>query len=308
MIVDYRSFTHVERLDRTRIDVDGFLDGYCWVFPKLDGTSSAVWASDGRIHAGSRKREITPKDDNARFADYILNFAETEDLRQWCLSHEGYILYMEWLGHAGNCGKFVGNIKSYLEGGAYVFAVFDVARGSYVAYDMMCELFSEDFIDRWLIPPIKGMYKPSLEQVQALVDECDFNLEGVPGEGIVIYNYDYRDQFGNLVVAKIVRDEYQQNKSKPQVKVEGCPEDMFCDVYLTDAFLSKCRNKVCQALGADEFDTSSNKFVGFFMNLIVTDAIDEEVYGFVKKNGWPKVDFAALRGKIQLKGRKFLGL
>ena len=72
--------------------------------------------------------------------------------------------------------------------------------------------------------------------------------------------------------------------------------------------MDKCRNKVCQMLDIDEFDTSNSKQINIFLNLLVSDSIDEDIYTFVKKKHFPTINFGHLKGCIMMAGRKFLGL
>ena len=46
-------------------EVEGILDGECFIYPKIDGTNGQAYCLDGKIYVGSRKRFITPEDDNA---------------------------------------------------------------------------------------------------------------------------------------------------------------------------------------------------------------------------------------------------
>ena len=309
--VSYRGFTHVERLDDSKVSVAEYIDAndlYC--FAKIDGTSSLVWATNGKIHCGSRKREIDAKKDSANFYKYI---TESEDpqiaaLRQFCLDHEGLIVYGEFVGHVPETMKFIGSIKTYVTGGFFIFAVFDVARGDYIPYPEYAPMF--DGIYDKVLAPLAVLHHPKLEDVQALVDENHFNLpENEIGEGIVIYHYGYRDQWKNNVICKIVRSEYKENKAKPKKEyTAGEVEQEFVDKYVTTAFMDKCRNKVLQACGADEFDTKNGKMIGMFLNLIVSDAIEEEIYDYIKRKKFPVINFGHLKGSIQSAGRKFLGL
>lgn len=309
--VRYRSFEHVERLSDDKMDVAAYLDtDKLYVFPKMDGTSALVWAADGIIHCGSRKREIDAENDNANFYRYITE-SEGEDvarLCEFCLSHEGLIIYGEHIGHTQFSPRFVGSIKSYIEGGFYVFAVFDVERGDYMPYPEYAALL--DGVYDKVLAPIAVLDHPKLSDVEAFVDENHFNLpENELGEGVVAYNYGYRNKFRNIQIGKIVRDEYKASKSKPKKQyVVGEFEQEFVDYYITAAFMDKCRNKVCQILDIADFDTSNPKHVNIFLNLLVSDGIDEDIYTFVKKKKFPVIDFGALKGLIMATGRKFLGL
>ena len=309
--ITYKSFVHVERLDDSKVNVAEYIDAndlYC--FAKIDGTNSSVWATNGKIHCGSRKREIDAEKDNANFYKYI---TESEDpqiaaLRQFCLDHEGLIVYGEFIGHVSETMKFIGSIKTYLTGGFFIFAVFDVARGDYIPYPEYAPMF--DGVYDKVLAPLAVLHHPKLGDVQALVDENHFNLpENEIGEGIVIYHYGYRDQWKNNVICKIVRSEYKEAKSKPKKEYTvGEIEQEFVDTIVTSAFMDKCRNKVCQMLDIDEFDTSNGKQINIFLNLLVSDSIDEDIYTFVKKKRFPTINFGHLKGCIMATGRKFLNL
>ena len=69
-MMGYSSYLHVEKLGSP--EVEGILDGHVSVTPQLDGTNAVVWlGGDGYLHAGSRKRAISPDNDNAGFATWI---------------------------------------------------------------------------------------------------------------------------------------------------------------------------------------------------------------------------------------------
>lgn len=309
--IAYRSFTHVERLDDSKVNVADYINSdNLYVFPKLDGTSALVWGTNGEIHCGSRKREVNLKKDNANFYKYITESdnAQIAALRQFCLDNEGLIVYGEFIGHVPDAPRFLGSIKSYLDGGFFIFAVFDVARGDYVPYPEYAAML--DGVYDKVLAPMAVLHHPKLGDVQALVDDNHFNLpENELGEGIVVYNYGYRDMYKNIVICKIVRAEYKEAKSKPKKEyTAGEVEQEFVDTIVTAAFMDKCRNKVCQMLDIEDFDTSNNKHVGIFLNLLVSDSIDEDIYTFVKKKRFPVINFGHLKWAIMSAGRKFLGL
>lgn len=58
---------------------------------KIDGTNAAVIVADGKLYAQSRKRIITPDDDNFGFASWVAEHPELVELG------EGYH-YGEWWG------------------------------------------------------------------------------------------------------------------------------------------------------------------------------------------------------------------
>lgn len=305
----FRAYTHLERIDRD--ECDGILQNHIVVQPKLDGSCSLVYARDGEVYCGSRTRELSDTKDNANFRNYILTSedAEIAALREYVLAHPNYIVYGEWLGNvAPYTTKFVGSIKRYLEGGFFIFDVFDVDAATYLPYHEW-EPEISTFYSR-VVPLIAEFDNPTNGQIAYCIDKNDYNLpDGVLGEGIVIKaEPSFRDRWGNIQIAKIVRDEYKQDKAKPKkVYADGDVEQEFVDKYVTDSFLDKCRNKVLQACGDDAFDYRNKKHMGMMISLTWKDAVEENIFDFVKKKK-PTINFGTLNGLVNVRVRKFLNL
>lgn len=308
-MAEFRKYTHLEKMGRD--EVANILCGHVIVQPKIDGSCSLVYSRNGEIYTGSRTRELGGEKDNAGFDAYIHSSNEPRivKLRAFVLAHPEYIVYGEWLGNVNPyCGKFVGSIKRYLEGGFYIFDVFSIPDATYLPYNEWEPMIAE-FYDR-IVPLIAEFDNPTNEQIAACVDKNGYNLpEGVLGEGIVIKaEPSYRDEWGNIQIAKIVRDEYKQEKSKPKkVYANGDTEQEFVDKYVTDAFIDKCQNKVLQVCGDDKFDYRNKKHMGMLISLTWQDAIDENIYDFVKKKK-PIINFGTLNGLIAARIREFLNL
>ena len=308
-MAEFRRYTHLERAERD--EVAGILNNHIIIQPKLDGSCSLVYSRDGEIYTGSRTRELGEDKDNAGFNAYILSSNEPRivNLRAFVLAHPQYIVYGEWLGCcAPYCGKFVGSIKRYLNGGFYIFDIFDIEQGTYLPYHEWEPMIAA-FYDR-IVPLIAEFDNPTNEQIVVCIDQNGFNLpEGVLGEGIVIKaEPSFRDKWGNIQIAKIVRDEYKQDKSKPKkVYTDGDTEQEFVDKYVTDAFIDKCLNKVLQVCGDDKFDYRNKKHMGMLISLTWQDAVDENIFDFVKKKK-PTINFGTLNGLIAARIRKFLNL
>ena len=308
-MAEFRKYTHLEKMGRD--EVANILCGHVIVQPKIDGSCSLVYSRNGEIYTGSRTRELGGEKDNAGFDTYIHSSNEPRivKLRAFVLAHPEYIVYGEWLGNVNPyCGKFIGSIKRYLEGGFYIFDVFSIPDATYLPYNEWEPMIAE-FYDR-IVPLIAEFDNPTNEQIAACVDKNGYNLpEGVLGEGIVIKaEPSYRDEWGNIQIAKIVRDEYKQEKSKPKkVYANGDTEQEFVDKYVTDAFIDKCQNKVLQVCGDDKFDYRNKKHMGMLISLTWQDAIDENIYDFVKKKK-PIINFGTLNGLIAARIREFLNL
>lgn len=306
---NFRAYTHVERIDRD--ECAGILQNHIVVQAKLDGSNSLVYSRNGEIYCGSRTRELSDTKDNANFRNYILTSEDEEiaTLREYVLAHPNYIVYGEWLGNvAPYTTKFVGSIKRYLEGGFFIFDVFDIDAATYLPYHEWEPEISV-FYSR-VVPLIAEFDNPTNEQIAECIDKNGYNLpDGVLGEGIVIKaEPSFRDKWGNIQIAKIVRDEYKQDKAKPKkVYADSDVEQEFVDKYVTDAFLDKCRNKVLQACGDDAFDYRNKKHMGMMISLAWKDAVEENIFDFVKKKK-PTINFGTLNGLVNARVRKFLNL
>lgn len=308
-MAEFRKYTHLEKMGRD--EVANILCGHVIVQPKIDGSCSLVYSRNGEIYTGSRTRELGGEKDNAGFDAYIHSSNEPRivKLRAFVLAHPEYIVYGEWLGNVNPyCGKFVGSIKRYLEGGFYIFDVFSIPDATYLPYNEWEPMIAE-FYDR-IVPLIAEFDNPSGTDIESCIEKNGFNLpDGVLGEGIVIKREpSYRDEWGNIQIAKIVRDEFKQDKSKPKkTYVAGEVEQEFVDKYVTDAFLDKCQNKVLQACGDDKFDYRNKKHMGMMINLAWKDSVEENIFDFIKKKK-PTINFGQLNGLVNARVRQFLKL
>lgn len=275
--MSYRSYTHVLRIDKD--EVAGILSGDVVVMPKLDGTNASLFVKDDVIYAGSRHRQLQEGKDNAVFRKSLIEKGDElfPQVLKYLSEHPNHIVYGEWLGAPGN--SFPGHIKSYLNQGFFVFDVYDLDTESYIPYDVYSSAFGD--YDK-LIPVIGKFHNPTIEEIEKCLDNTDYNLApGSKGEGIVIKNYDFRDKWGNIQIAKIVRDEYLQEKSTKKV-VAGNNEEAFVNKFCTDAFMSKCQAKVMTILGMEEWD-NNKKTICMFLNLCFNDLMEEEFWGFFRK-------------------------
>lgn len=302
-MAQYKSYTHVLRIDKD--EVQGILCGDVVVMPKLDGTNACLFMKDGTVHAGSRTREINMNKDNANFCKTLTLNGEKEfpQIIKYLESHPDHIVYGEWLGADGE--RFPGHIKDYLNHGFFIFDVFDTTADEYIPYDTYKSEFGD--YDK-IIPVIGAFHNPSREEIQSLLDKTDYNLTpNSKGEGIVIKNYKFRDEYGHIQIAKIVRDEYLQQKSTPKKPIlAGQNEENFVDKFCTDAFMSKCQAKVMNTLDMDEW-VNDKKSIGMFLNLCLNDLMEEEFWGhFKKKKG--TVDLNRIQQLVFTNCRKYLNI
>lgn len=88
---EFRKYMHVERLGRD--EVEGVLNGTCYVFPKIDGTNSVVWlGDDGEVRAGSRRQELSLNNDNRGFMNEVI---KDENIKRYLVDHPNHYIYGE---------------------------------------------------------------------------------------------------------------------------------------------------------------------------------------------------------------------
>jgi len=309
-MANYKSFVHVLRLDNSKIDVESFLNGTVYVFPKLDGTNACAWATEyGEIRCGSRKREISVDHDNADFNLFFISDKSTKKLRDFLIENPNLIVYGEWLnGWSGR--KQAGTIKQYLNPGFWIFGVFDIEAGNYLNYDIYASLLEGiyDKIDK----PLAVINNPSYDDIVNLLSKNHFNLpDDTLGEGVVCWNYDFLDKFGKFQVTKIVAKEFLEKKGTSK-KIQDNISDNDIESLIVEAFVSsadceKCKQKVITACGLDEW-TGSGKEIGMFLTLLYSDLIQEEMYSIIKRFRNPTINFSVLKKLVFERGRKYLGL
>lgn len=309
----FHKYLHVYRLGVD--DVAGILAGTCYVTPKMDGTNSSVWfdLDKNEVCAGSRTRELNMEKDNAEFYYWAVktNADEAVAIRNFVTENPRYTVCGEWLG----LNKFVGNIKDYddaARGHLWVFDMYDNDEEHYVKYDIVLEFAKEYGFDNYVLPCLGVFENPTEDELLEVAKNNKFMLDNAnhAGEGIVIKNYDYRNAYGHFEVAKIVLDEYKQNKAQSK-KVEIKPGEMeqaVVDLYCTDAEMAKNKAKVALACGLEEFDNRNNKCIGMFLNFCFYDSVLSEAPNWVKKLKNPTIDFRALQALVFTKARNYIGL
>lgn len=310
---EFLAFTHVERIGKD--NVKGILDKPFIVQPKLDGCNASIWADDaGNLHYASRTREVSEDHDNAGFAYYIghTSDSEVDALRKFCIAHPNLIVYGEFLGTPGR--KLLGTIKQYLTSGFFVFDVYNREIKDYIPYKKWVNSIQRFYSK--CVPGYEFDGGTSVEDVAAFAKTLSYNLppDTMP-EGVVIKGRDesYRSVYGDIHMAKIVLDEYFQlkkdnraNKGRKQPVSGSELEAAFIENYCTSAFLAKEQQKILVAFGEDEWK-NDGKHIGMFVNKIVDELMEEEFWGFFRKN-LCSVDLGRLKRMIQDKGRQFLGL
>lgn len=286
--MDYNKvkYQHIERLGTDA--TEGIDQGTYYVFAKLDGTNGVLWWEDDRVRCGSRKRELTAEKDNAGF---FAKFSDSAPLTDFFTEHPNLVIYGEWLVH---------HTVNYVEMAYkkfYVFDVFDMDEHRYLPYMEYTDLISKIDPENILVVPPMATVKDS--PITSADIQRYFSCTGLLlqdptalGEGIVIKNYDYKNIYGRVVWAKVVRDEYKQQKyTKIETKGENPVEELYISKFCTNAFIVKEFEKV-KELHEGKWET---KFIGRLLGHVYHELVVENTWEFIKKYKNPTVNFRVLR-------------
>jgi hypothetical protein len=281
--MEFLKYQHIERLGTA--EVEGIENGTCYVFPKIDGTNSQLWYDNSkgneRIRAGSRNRELSLEKDNAGFFNWACGrsiffafFAKYPNLR----------LYGEWL--------VPHTLKTYQDTAWRNFYVFDVMDGEkYLPYEQYKTILEEFDIE--YIPPICKVNNPTYERLIEQLEKNGYLIkdgEGT-GEGIVIKNYEYKNRFGRIVWAKIVKNEFKAKHQKADVcelRESKLVEQEIVDKFVTLALIEKEKAKI-------ENDNGwSSKNIPQLLGVVFYCLVKEDCWNFVKEFKNPTIDFKRL--------------
>lgn len=280
----FHKYMHLERLGTN--EVDGIEVGTCHVFPKLDGTNASIWLdSEGNLKAGSRNRELSLEKDNAGFYQWVL---DNEDwFKGFFKDSPTCTLYGEWL--------VPHSLKTYEDDAwrrFYIFDVFCRIQQSYLPYVEYKLAMDEHGFD--YLAPIAIVRNGSDEDFEKCLEKnTHFIKQGMGvGEGVVIKNYSWQNDFGRVVWAKLITNTFKEKHHKEmgapevgQTTTEERIAEEFVTQHLVDKVYAKIQNE----------DGWSSKMIGKLLGVVWHDLITEEIWEIIKKYKNPKIDFKRLQ-------------
>lgn len=264
--MEFRKYQHVERFGSE--ETEGINNGLCYVFPKIDGTNAQLWFND-KLCAGSRKRELSEDLDNAGFYVWA---QKQENILSFFQSYPHLRLYGEWL--------VPHSLRTYRDDAWDKFYVFDIMDDDvylpYEEYKLILEKFDIEYI-----PLLTKIENPTYEELVALLDKNTYLVKEGVGEGIVIKNYAYRNKFGHVRWAKIIKGDFANNSSE-------ILEKEIVDRYVTESLVKKEKAKIENECGWND------KMMPRLLNTVYHCLIQEEGWNFIKKYKNPTIDFGKL--------------
>ncbi len=290
----YKSYQHIEKLGTT--EVEGILNGICYLTYKIDGTNGCIYLSDdaNELMFGSRKRELSLVNDNAEF---VLNITKErgiknsvyEDLFSYLKKHPNYIIYGEWL--------VPHTIKRYdLDAWKkfYIFDVFDSESFKYICYDVWYGELKE-YKSISIIPLIAKVENPTLDEIKLFLNETGKYLitDGL-GEGIVIKNYDFVNKYGRTTWAKILTEDFLSTKKQTRTKNANEKEECMIEHSIINLMTVEHIQKEYYKLIENKGDWSS-KYIFELLNRVFIEFYKDNWELILKKFHYPIINFKKLK-------------
>lgn len=305
--MEYKSYQHIEKIGSS--EVEGILNGTCYLTYKIDGTNGCIYLSDDNnsLMFGSRKRELSLLNDNQDFVNIITNGkgdsnSVYEELLAYLIKHPKYIIYGEWL-----VPHTIRRYETKAWKKFYIFDVFDTESLKYINYDIWVSELKE-YKNISIIPLIAKLENPTLDDIKALLESTGKYLitDGL-GEGIVIKNYDYVNKYGRSTWAKILTEDFILKKSHTKIKnnneKEECPIEHSIISLLTVDHIQKEYNKLLEIKG----DWCS-KYIFELLNRVFIEFYRDNWEIIMKKFHFPTINFRVLKSLSDNKVKETLKL
>lgn len=318
--MSFRKYDHVERLGHQ--EVEGIDIGLVDIFPKLDGTNASLWCFEQmgeggmepdffEIHAGSRNRQITMETDNGGFHAWLREREKTHPLFvDLFTTHPDWILYGEWL--------IPHTLKTYRDEAwkrFWVFDVWDRKAERYLSFGHYAPTLRFAGLD--VVEPLCSIESPSPDQLQRELAANTYLIQDGcgAGEGIVLKNYAWTNQFGRQPWAKVVRTEFKEdNKRAFGTPVKGGERQVELEIaerYCTAGRVAKIRAQIIHDTISQlspmplltDYDEAARRveeeyrgqIIPRLLQTVYTDIVREECWTFVRELKDPTINFKRLR-------------
>ena len=278
-------YPHLEKLGNN--EVEGIMDGECFIFPKLDGTNASVWINElGQLRAGSRNRELSIGNDNAGFYQAM---AEDDKLIQFLEENPNLTLYGEWL--------VPHTLKTYEEDAwrkFYIFDVFDRSTSKFLSYDQYTDMLDQAGLNQ--IRPLAIVRNPTEETLYKALPKATFLVQDGKGdgEGVVLKNYNFVNRYGRVTWLKVVTNAFKTRHRK-EMGVDRLENKRIVEQDIVDKFLDKHAIEKEYAKIVSEVDSFSNKMIPRLLNVVYYEMVKDHGWDMVKDFKQPTIDYKRLQ-------------
>jgi len=278
----FKKYNKIHRLGKD--ETNGILDGVCFIQEKLDGANTSIWVDDGEIQMGSRNQQL--KGGFNGFCDYV---NAHEGIKSLLSIMPDFRLYGEWL---------VRHTISYSETAYKRFYLFDImVDDKYLPIPDVYTIANQFNIDA---PYLLGVFKnPTDADIKALVGK---SMLGDVGEGIVIKNPEFINEFGDQAHAKVVTEKFKEDNGivfgGNNKYSESYWEMWVVNKYITLERVQKILHKIEPTIDG-KLDM---EHIPRIVNTVYNDMLTEEIWVIQKKV--PSLKFRTLKRLVMKKAKQ----
>ena len=179
---------------------------YIIIQEKIDGANASFAVINGELKCWSRNRELNETNTLEGFYEWVQQNVQVQKLL------EGVVYFGEWT--AQHKVLYEGYMKQF-----FLYDIYNLHLEEYVSFSMVRDEAKR--LGLQLIPVFFEGEFESFEQLMSYVGRTDLGgkLKGKPtGEGIVVKNVNYRDEFGKQIFVKLVIDGFREIQRQKQTK------------------------------------------------------------------------------------------
>ena len=217
---------------------------YCWPWYEKPNPDADFIEAVNEVRCVSRTRTLSEEADNAGFFRWVHELENRKKFDEVRLGGgASWQIYGEWL--------VPHTLKTYRADAwrrFYVFDVYDNSKDRYLSYDEYEPTIKGAGLD--VIEPLCIFTNPSEAQLQREAEQNTYLiLDGAGcGEGIVVKNYLWQNQWGGQPWGKIVRNEFKEENKRAfgttEKHGEWQVEADIAEQYVTEALVIKTRAKI----------------------------------------------------------------
>ncbi|TJZ71422.1 hypothetical protein FA037_05750 [Bacillus amyloliquefaciens] len=242
---EMKKYTDIVRLGHRTTEGVLTENDYVVVYEKLDGANASFTLNPAthEMEAFSRNRKLDSENNLRGYYEYTQKI-DPEGL------NSDYIYFGEWL------------VKHKVDYGVnknefYLFDIYDKKEDVYLSHvDVVAEAFR---IGLTLAPILyAGKYR-GFDHLQNFVGRSALADELAGGEGVVVKNVSYRDNFGKQLFVKVVSDSFRemQPQKAPRDPAKLNAEQTFVRTFATKGRVDKLlRKMVDEGVIEEKFDLS----------------------------------------------------
>jgi hypothetical protein len=278
--MQFRKYNKIFRLGKE--ETEGILKGTCSITEKIDGANLSVWLGDGgEIRVGSRNNDLTANGNEFNGAVHYCN--AHEGIKRMLAFYPKFRLYGEWLVRHTLSYNNMAYKKFYL------FDVYDEEAQKFLLQSTVQEMAKIYAID--VVPDMGVIENPTMEQLNKLIEGA--SALGEKKEGLVIRNFDFKNTFGDMCYAKLVREDFKEDNGiifGGNNKYSDCYWEMYiCNKYIDVPRVQKIMNK----LQPEVNEKLDMKHIPRIIGTVYHDLITEEAWEIANKA--KKIDYDTLK-------------